>query len=297
MSRSEIKGWAKNSLSETYWKSILVVVCLFATTYAVNYFVSYSTSGVSTLLGLAEDPMNDAARSAYLIYCIVALGIGLLIGIIGFLLKVFLANPLEVGFKRYFCVGLYRSDVKLSEMGFGFKHSYKNIAKTLCVRDIYLALFTIHGVFWFVVGGGAIVVYLYYIVEYGYLQHSETVQIALFVVVCVISGVVMIGANVLYLVKFFQYLLIPYILADNPDMPRKQVFNLSKQMMKGEKWHAFVLQCLSFIGWHILGFCTCYILHIFYIMPYMQFSIAGFYKSVERKYKIMNYGQNNSPVV
>lgn len=297
MSRSEIKSWAKTSFSSTYWKSILVVVCLFATTYVVNYLTSYGTSGISTLLGLAEKNMMDSARSAYLLYCIVVIGVGILIAIVGFVVKIFLANPLEVGFKRYFCVGLYKSDVKLSEMGFGFKHSYKNIAKTLCVRDIYLALLTIHSVFWFVVGGGAIVGYLYYIVEYGYLQLSEEVQIALCVVICVVSGVLAIGSYVLYLVKYYQYLLIPYILVDNPDMPRKQVFDLSKKMMKGEKWHAFVLQCLSFIGWHILGFCTCYILHIFYILPYIQFSIAGFYKAVEKKYKIMNYGQNDSPIV
>lgn len=296
MSRSEIKSWAKRSLSATYWKSILVVVCLFATTYIVNYVMSFGMNYFSVIVTLTED-LNDEEMVTALIFVFAMICVGLVISLVGFLLKVFLANPLEVGFKRYFCVGLYRTDVKLSEMGFGFKYSYKNIVKTLCVRDIYLALFTINNIFWCMAGCGAILGYLYYIVEYGYLQLSETVQIALFVLVCIINGVLAIGSNILYLVKYYQYLLIPYILADNPDMPRKQVFDLSKQMMKGEKWHAFVLQNLSFIGWHILGFCTCYILHIFYILPYMQYSIAGFYKSVEKKYKIMNYGKGDSPII
>lgn len=63
------------------------------------------------------------------------------------------------------------------------------------------------------------------------------------------------------IVKAYEYMMVPYILAENPDMSREEVFALSKQMMKGNKWDAFVLD-LSFIGWMILGgtyieYCEC----------------------------------------
>lgn len=297
MTRKEIKKWANEGLSGAYWKSILVVVCLFLTNYVVNSVTSYATSGLSSFLGLAEDTMDDTTRGVYLIYCIVVLVIGLLVGLVGFLLKVFLGNPLEVGYMRFFCVGLYRSDVKLSEMGFGFKHNYKNIAKTLCVRDIYLALFTMLSGTLYALVVLAMVLGIIAVDSYGIMWDSDAMQIVVIIAIILLGICLIILAQLPYLVKYYQYLLIPYILADNPDMPGKQVFELSKQMMKGEKWHAFVLQNLSFIGWHILGFCSFFILHILFILPYMQFSMAGFYKAVEKKYKIMNYGKNNSPII
>ena len=37
------------------------------------------------------------------------------------------------------------------------------------------------------------------------------------------------------IVKAYEYMMVPYILAENPDMSREEVFALSKQMMKGNK--------------------------------------------------------------
>ncbi|KAB1440977.1 DUF975 family protein [Candidatus Galacturonibacter soehngenii] len=42
--------------------------------------------------------------------------------------------------------------------------------------------------------------------------------------------------------------MVPYILAENPGIDSKRAFELSKEMMMGEKWNYFVLG-LSFIGW------------------------------------------------
>ena len=75
-------------------------------------------------------------------------------------------------------------------------------------------------------------------------------------------------------------MMVPYILAENPDMSREEVFALSKQMMKGNKWDAFVLD-LSFILWDILGACTLGILHIFYIEPYKRLTDAGLYQALK----------------
>lgn len=79
--------------------------------------------------------------------------------------------------------------------------------------------------------------------------------------------------------KKYQYRMVPYIAAEYPEMNYKEVLQLSKDMMNGEKWHAFVLD-LSFIFWHILGTITCGILEIFYIAPYQNLTNAGLYRTL-----------------
>ena len=65
------------------------------------------------------------------------------------------------------------------------------------------------------------------------------------------------------IVKTYEYKMISYILADNPNIGRKEAFKLSKQMMKGNKWRVFILD-LSFIGWKMLSMLTFGLLYIFY---------------------------------
>lgn len=78
------------------------------------------------------------------------------------------------------------------------------------------------------------------------------------------------------IIKGLEYMMIPYILAENPGMDRKEAFAISKRMMDGEKWNAFVLQ-LSFIGWMIVGAITCGLAGIFYVTPYMEATYAELY--------------------
>ena len=70
--------------------------------------------------------------------------------------------------------------------------------------------------------------------------------------------------------------MVPYILAENPAMNRKEAFLISKKMMMGQKWNAFVLD-LSFLGWRCLEAITFGILGIFYVEPYVQATIAELY--------------------
>ncbi|MEE1087093.1 MAG: DUF975 family protein [Schaedlerella sp.] len=77
-------------------------------------------------------------------------------------------------------------------------------------------------------------------------------------------------------IKHYEYLMVPYILAENPQMNRKEVFQISKQMMKGQKMNTFVLD-MSFFGWKLLAALTCGILGIFYVEPYYQATMAELY--------------------
>lgn len=81
------------------------------------------------------------------------------------------------------------------------------------------------------------------------------------------------------IVKSYSYLLMPYLLAENPDMSRKEAFRLSRQLMKGNKWRTFVLD-LSFLGWDILSIFTFGLLQIFYVRPYKAAAYAELYKAL-----------------
>ena len=54
------------------------------------------------------------------------------------------------------------------------------------------------------------------------------------------------------IVKYFSYWMIPYILAENPNISTDRAFEISKKTTDGEKGRMFGL-CLSFIGWYILA--------------------------------------------
>jgi len=81
------------------------------------------------------------------------------------------------------------------------------------------------------------------------------------------------------IIKSYEYRMVPYLIAENPEMSTEEAFALSKQMMMGNKWDAFVLD-LSFIGWHILSILTCGILYIFYVNPYIYQTSAALYKKL-----------------
>lgn len=82
------------------------------------------------------------------------------------------------------------------------------------------------------------------------------------------------------IIKTYSYMMIPYILAENSNLDRKRVFQISRKMMRGHKWEAFVLG-LSFLGWHVLGAFTGGIANIFYVNPYMYATYAEFYSAVK----------------
>lgn len=84
------------------------------------------------------------------------------------------------------------------------------------------------------------------------------------------------------IVKSYEYMMVPYILAENPGMDRKAAFAISKQMMDGEKASAFILD-LSFIGWYLLSILTCGILAVAYVNPYVEATHAELYAYCKAK--------------
>lgn len=81
------------------------------------------------------------------------------------------------------------------------------------------------------------------------------------------------------IVKSYEYYMMPYLLAENPNLTKEETFRLSKQMMTGNKWNTFVLE-LSFIGWNLLSGITLGIVGIFYVEPYKNLTYAALYEEL-----------------
>lgn len=83
------------------------------------------------------------------------------------------------------------------------------------------------------------------------------------------------------IIKSYEYFMVPYILADHPELKSNEVFELSKKMMNGQKWNTFVLQ-LSFIGWHLLNMITFGLLGLVYVNPYIHATNAELYLKLKQ---------------
>lgn len=91
------------------------------------------------------------------------------------------------------------------------------------------------------------------------------------------------------IVKHYEYRMIPYLLADFPEMSKDDAFRISKEMMNGNKMNAFILD-LSFIGWHILSAVTLGIVGIFYVNPYVNATNAELYLTLKKQH----FGTNST---
>lgn len=86
------------------------------------------------------------------------------------------------------------------------------------------------------------------------------------------------------IIKTYEYRMIPYILAENPNIERKKAFQMSKQMMKKNKWKTFILD-ISFFGWNVLSVLTLGVLSILYVNPYNAATIAELYITLKSETK------------
>lgn len=80
-------------------------------------------------------------------------------------------------------------------------------------------------------------------------------------------------------IKHYEYFFIPYLLAENPNLTKKEAFTLSKELMRGEKWNTFKLD-FSFLGWGILDSLTLGLSSVFYFNTYKECTYAELYINI-----------------
>lgn len=89
------------------------------------------------------------------------------------------------------------------------------------------------------------------------------------------------------IVKSYAYRMVPYILADNPNIGSKKAIKLSNEMTEGHKFDIFVLD-LSFIGWYLLGTLALFV-GVLFVMPYENSTNAELYLVLRKNALENNY--------
>lgn len=89
---------------------------------------------------------------------------------------------------------------------------------------------------------------------------------------------------VLYPIVRFGFFLVPYIIAENPDIKTVDALKLSWRMMRGNKWTLFKI-IISILGWNILNVFTLGVLGILYTNPYKICIYSEFYARVREAAK------------
>jgi uncharacterized membrane protein len=77
------------------------------------------------------------------------------------------------------------------------------------------------------------------------------------------------------IIKSYAYRMVPYILADNPNIGARRAIELSNEMTRGHKIDMFILD-LSFLGWYLLGLLALFIGALF-VHPYKDATEAELY--------------------
>lgn len=96
----------------------------------------------------------------------------------------------------------------------------------------------------------------------------STLYIFLWSLLCGIPGII----------ASYKYSMVPYILAENPDLRPQEALDRSAALMNGNKLSLFCLH-LSFIGWHLLCILSCGLGYI-WLTPYINASVADFYREI-----------------
>ena len=181
-------------------------------------------SGRTNSTGTEE--LQQAAQNGDKTFLIVFLSAFAVIAVIGLLIKIFLANPLELGGVSFFIENTEAGPAPLSTIKRGFQNYGHNFV-VLLLRDLYLLLWLLL----FIVPG---------------------------------------------LIKMYSYRMVPYILAEHPELSANEVITRSREMMNGNKMQAFKMD-LSFLGWILLGILTLGLGLVFWTSPYMESTQAALY--------------------
>ncbi|WP_070000831.1 DUF975 family protein [Cellulosilyticum sp. I15G10I2] len=231
--REELKERAKIVLKRSYWKALLVSFILA--------LVSGGFSSITQRFNQRDDGrvfIEKQIRGGNISWdwvgpaILIAIIAGLGFFIISLAFSIFLANPLEVGARRFF-MSLTIEDAQVDLLGYGFKNGrYMNVIKTMFYTNLLIFLWSL---------------------------------------LLVIPGII----------KGYAYSMVPYILADNPEIDYKRAVALSNQMTMGEKANIWVLD-LSFIGWYLLGALACGV-GILFVHPYVNATKAELYITLRRR--------------
>jgi uncharacterized membrane protein len=80
------------------------------------------------------------------------------------------------------------------------------------------------------------------------------------------------------IIAVYNYAMVRYIQAENPEMPARNVLAYSKALMYGNRWRLFCLK-MSFFGWTLLCVLS-FGIGFLWLAPYQSAAMAAFYRDI-----------------
>lgn len=217
------------------------------------------------------------------------------------MVSLIILGPIEVGVCGFY-VKAVSGDYEVKNIFNPFKNNLSNVIKVNFFMQLKLFLwFVIPWIIGMAVMAGIIMAaagdWLYNILkELGasasnitnYIAgKTESVQgletfVAIYCVLMLVSIIFMIPG----IIKSFEYAMIPYILGENENIASRDAFNMTKEMMKGNKLRYFGLK-LSFIGWMLLG-ALAFGVGLVLVVPYINTAAAHFYIDAKSQANMVN---------
>ncbi|MDE7270513.1 MAG: DUF975 family protein [Acetatifactor sp.] len=282
--RPELKRRAKKSLRHNYWKCIVVALLLFlilpynnTQNNRTNSYDSYSYNNRTSQIISTYTYTSLGAHPQKYVYAALMKGMGfllyyanspamedniiLMLIIFSVLIYLLIIPLLQVGCYNFFLENAKSGNAGIRQVFRPFKNNFRTAALTMFLKNLFLFLWTLLGVG----------------IPYIMLLFANNLLTLLLALLCFVL-------IVLPIMKSYEYRMIPYILADRPDLKRKEVFEQTKLLMNDQKMRLFLLD-LSFLGWHILSSLTFRIPGYFYVNPYRYATEAEFYLDLKRKWE------------
>ncbi|NLL92125.1 MAG: DUF975 family protein [Ruminococcaceae bacterium] len=239
--RKTLKERAKNLLRFTFWRTLATIAIEGAIIGAAVSLLTmpFVFITVFSTLDMAFSGVDSAAG-----YVFVILGIILLMTALIFLAVIFISGPLEVGRCRFLTACRY-GDNSIKNLFFSFKSGiYMKTVKVMMFRNLKLF--------------GWSLLYSLPIAVLGLLLGLTIgfADMGAMPALGILLGILIFLAYIFMLImivrKSISYFMVPHIVAENPNIESRRVFEISNRATKGEIGDIFVLG-LSFIGWLMLA--------------------------------------------
>lgn len=159
---SKVKDTGKTAFKANYWPSVLVafLMSIFAAGSAASSGYSANTEELNTTI-TNMTPEQQAALAAGVFSAVAVFSL------FSILIRIFLANPLEIGGYTFFKKNIINPPAVVSDISNGF-HNYWHNFCVMFVRDLFLALWCML----FLIPG-IIKAYSYYMVPFILIDHPE----------------------------------------------------------------------------------------------------------------------------
>lgn len=137
--RKELKTNAKGLLKTNYWKAFFAALITSLFTAGSSSTSNQSASGEAQQAMASMDGIDASAMFAVMA---VVLGACAVIFLVSLLFSVFVSGPFRVGAQKLL-LNCKEGTAECGDVLFAFKNSYLNVAKTMFLQGLYIALWSL----------------------------------------------------------------------------------------------------------------------------------------------------------